>query len=190
MAGGLERERIPLERAGPQQGSPTNAPLAPFLQERQSGGERSHAELVAAFRTAVRHKQREWQERGEDVSPAQIIDFELFQQAQFRYIRQEGEYAHYKQLGEFYFPILKAWNVIAFDHYGKESEKSVAGYKNAAGSNLSEHYKQTGHTTVRLSEPQMQILDALAEAADIPHQKEQTEINIPEKLRNSEDQSK
>jgi hypothetical protein len=37
---------------------------------------------------------------------------------------------------------------------------------------------------IKLSEPQMEIIDALTEATGIPYQKGQSEIEIPKKLRN------
>ena len=50
---------------------------------------------------------------------------------------------------------------------------------------LAEHYEQTGQgATIALSEQHRRMLDALAEAADIPHQRGQTDIVIPEQLRN------
>jgi hypothetical protein len=183
-----DRNSLP-QQSDPRQGGSADTPLAPVLGERGSRGEQSHEDLVAAFRTAIRQKQREWQERGENFSPAHIIQSELFHQAQFRFMRQQGEYAHYKQLGEFYFPILQAWDVIAYEHYGEATDTTGPEVQHFVRVNLTDDYKRTGQSTIRLSERQTRVLDALAEAADIPHQKGQMEIDIPENLRNYEDQA-
>jgi hypothetical protein len=176
----------PQQQAESQQGRPADSSLTPLIREPQSGEERSHEQLVEAFRNAIRRKQKEWEERGDYWSPAHIIQSELFHQAQFRYIRETGEYAEYKKLGEFYHPILNAWDVIAYDHYAQGPDKTGAEVRHIAGLSLSQHYQQTGQMVIRLSERQTRILDALAEAADIPHQKGQAAIEIPEKIRGYE----
>ena len=54
-----------------------------------------------------------------------------------------------------------------------------------AGSILQSYYSAGKEPTIRLTNPkQVQLLDAMAEAAGVPHQRGQTEITIPEKLRN------
>ena len=54
-----------------------------------------------------------------------------------------------------------------------------------AGSILQAYYGDTKEPTIRLTNPkQVQLLDAMAEAAGVPHQRGQTEIAIPDKLRN------
>jgi hypothetical protein len=198
MAGGIEGERprdarTPAqsqqqEHADPRQGRPADSPLAPARQEQPYGEERSHEALVAAFRQAIRRsRQRELEARGEHWSPVHIIQSELFHQAQFRYMSDRGRYAAYKQLGEFYTPIYRAWDVIAYEHFGRGSDDMGAEGRHAARLHLSRHMKQTGQTVITLSAQQTRILDALAEAADIPHQKGHTDIEIPEYLRGYED---
>jgi hypothetical protein len=46
------------------------------------------------------------------------------------------------------------------------------------------YYQATHEPTIKLSDPQIHIIDALTEAVGIPYQKGQAEIEIPEKLRN------
>jgi hypothetical protein len=54
-----------------------------------------------------------------------------------------------------------------------------------AGSLLQSYYGETKEPTIKLTNPkQVLLLDAMAEAAGLPHQRGQTEITIPEKLRN------
>jgi len=54
-----------------------------------------------------------------------------------------------------------------------------------AGSLLQAYYGETKEPAIKLTNPkQVLLLDAMAEAAGIPHQRGQTEITIPEKLRN------
>jgi hypothetical protein len=52
---------------------------------------------------------------------------------------------------------------------------------------LSNYYKRTRESTIKLSEPQTRVIDALAEAAGIPHQRGQAEIVIPKEGREYEE---
>jgi len=71
--------------------------------------------------------------------------------------------------------------VIAYDRFD-------AGIQRLAGIDLSWTYQgrekdnEPQPEIIRLSEPQVKILDALAEASDIPHKKGQKEIKIPREL--------
>ncbi len=73
-----------------------------------------------------------------------------------------------RQRGKFFYDIRRAWDVIASEHY-PSLDLTLQG--------------TTGPTTMTLSEPQARILDALAEAADVPHRKGQTVIDVPKQLR-------
>ena len=54
-----------------------------------------------------------------------------------------------------------------------------------AGSILQAYHSETREPVIKLTNPkQVQLLDAMAEAAGIRHERGQTEITIPEKLRN------
>jgi hypothetical protein len=46
------------------------------------------------------------------------------------------------------------------------------------------YYQKTQESRIKLSEPQVKMVDALTEATGIPRQRGQAEIEIPEKLRN------
>jgi hypothetical protein len=151
--------------------------LEPLRQAHITPGEqeRSHAELVVAFRLTIRHRQMELGEHAKSHPPATIIR-ELILNHASETLRQTGD----KQRAKAYSTMLDAWNVIAYEHYGKWSIAQASAY-----SELNDHYHRTGQPVITLSEPQMRLLDALAEAADIPHRKGQTEITIPESLRNA-----
>jgi hypothetical protein len=52
-----------------------------------------------------------------------------------------------------------------------------------AGLQLSGHYQRTRESIIKLSDPQVRLLDALTEAVGIPHQRGQTVIEIPKNLK-------
>ncbi len=83
---------------------------------------------------------------------------------------------------DFWQPINIAWDALAYGHYGKYSLS-----KHHAGYNLSDYCKRTHETTIKLSDPQVGIIDALAEAVGIPHERGQAEIEIPKEGREYEE---
>jgi hypothetical protein len=147
-----------------------NAWLAPVMQERQSSGERTHKNLVEAFRRAI--QQQEQVLRGA-LTPERIVRGQL---------DREGRSSN-KEKAEFFFHLLCAWDALAFDRYEVD-----AGLTGSAGYSLYSYFHEERRhgrdPTIKLSDPlQVKILDALTEAVDIPHQKGQAAIEIPEKLR-------
>ena len=95
-----------------------------------------------------------------------------------------------KQRAAFFLPIKDAWDIIAYDRYIMEGFREPDHLeRDHAGHSLSGRYQRA----VALGEPrpelikldllQTRILDALAEAADVPHQRGQAAIEIPERLR-------
>lgn len=79
-----------------------------------------------------------------------------------------------------FFTLMSAWDALAYDKYETGSKE-----EGLAGSLLQSYYGATREPTIKLTDPkQVQLFDAMAEAAGIPHQRGQTEITIPEKLRN------
>jgi hypothetical protein len=160
-------------------------------------GERSsqwtHEELVQGFRHLIDTSiQEDLRLKGERHSlrtyPALIIRNALGVQEQS--IRQPGYLTNQlaQERGLFYFKIRHAWDVIAFDHYRMRDGVEDAFEKQRAADSLSAAYQigamgETRPEIIKLDPLQVQILDALAEAADIPHQRGQSEIEIPEKLR-------
>jgi hypothetical protein len=99
-----------------------------------------------------------------------------------------------QQRAAFFRPIQDAWYAIAYEHFRYEPDKYAPTGEPAleqqfAGETLSFRY-QRAHVLreprpeiIKLDPQQGKILDALAEAANIPHQRGQTEIEIPENLR-------
>ena len=82
--------------------------------------------------------------------------------------------------GEIFFTVRSAWDALAYDRYEPGARE-----EGLAGSVLQAHYDATHEPTIKLTYPmQVRVLDALTEAAHIPHQRGQTEIEVPEKLRN------
>jgi hypothetical protein len=94
-----------------------------------------------------------------------------------------------KQRSAFFRPIRDAWDVIAFEHYRWEGTGEQSYETHLAGCDLSSRYERAvargepRPETITLDPLQVKILDALAEAADVPHQRGQTEIEIPAHLR-------
>ena len=79
-----------------------------------------------------------------------------------------------------FFTLRSAWDALAYDKYETGSKE-----EGLAGSMLQAYYSATREPGIKLTNPkQVQLLDAMAEAAGIPHQRGQTEIAIPEKLHN------
>ena len=75
--------------------------------------------------------------------------------------------------------LRSAWDALAYDKYEPGTKE-----EGLAGSLLQAYYSATKEPSIKLTNPkQVQLLDAMAEAAGVPHQRGQTEITIPEKLR-------
>ena len=84
------------------------------------------------------------------------------------------------ELADHMFTVRSAWDASVYDRYEPGSQE-----EGLAGSVLQAYYHATREPTIKLTHPmQVRVLDALAEAANVPHQRGQTEIEIPEKLRN------
>lgn len=122
--------------------------------------------------------------------PALIIRNALGVQEQSIPSEYGGKDNHvFSDRGWFYSTIEDAWDVIAYDHYRRRDGVEDAFEKHWAADNLSVAYqraKALGEPRpeiIKLQPRQVQILDALAEAADLPHQRGQSEIEIPEKQR-------
>jgi hypothetical protein len=134
-----------------------------------------HAELVAAFRTLIRQQQethamiRAPHER-EVVPPETVV----------RGILDWYSGSAHQDQSEIFFTLRSAWDALVYDQYEPGSRE-----EGLAGSLLQGYYGATQEPTIRLTDSmQVRVLDALAEAADIPHQRGQSIIEIPEKLRN------
>jgi hypothetical protein len=85
-----------------------------------------------------------------------------------------------KEMGEHMFTVRSAWDALSYDRYEPGSRE-----EGLAGSVLQAYYSATREPSIKLTHPmQVRVLDALAEAAGVSHQRGQTEVEIPEKVRN------
>jgi hypothetical protein len=125
--------------------------------------DRPHGELVDAFRGYVAKQRRSYGRYADEVPPQNIIHATLWR-----------EQAGGDERRDFFQPIACAFDAIAFERYEPGS-----GPEDQASSML--HFYE--EPAVTLSDPlQVRILDALAEAVGIPHERGQAAIPIPEKL--------
>jgi hypothetical protein len=84
------------------------------------------------------------------------------------------------EMGEHMFTVRTAWDALSYDRY--EPGSRVEGL---AGSVLQAYARAKGEPKIKLTHPmEVRVLDALAEAAGVPHQRGQAEVEIPEKVRN------
>jgi hypothetical protein len=85
-----------------------------------------------------------------------------------------------REMGEMLFTVRSAWDALSYDRYEPGSRE-----EGLAGSVLQAYYGATREPTIKLTHPmQVRVLDALTEAAGVPHQRGKTEVEIPEKCRN------
>jgi hypothetical protein len=155
------------------------------LREQQGSGERSHAELVAAFQNAIRREQQALGDIAKYHSPVKIVDAAFCSQVQYIFSDNKED----KQRGEFFSNILHAWEVIAFEYFGKGSVNSGDLDRHIAGIVLCAQYQRAKALNkphpeiITLTDPlQVRMIDAAAEATGIPHQRGQTSFEIPQKL--------
>jgi len=99
-----------------------NTWLAPVMREGQSAGERTHKNLVEAFRRAI--QQQEQVLRGA-LTPERIVRGQL---------DWEGRSSN-KEKAEFFFHLLRAWDALAFDRYEVD-----AGLTGSAGYSLYSYF--------------------------------------------------
>jgi hypothetical protein len=173
-------------------GSPDGTSQQHARHEEQGWANRPHEDLVRAFRGLI------WKERQRYVSiggarladrfpPATIIRSALNE--------QEGRYVNpTTEKGKFFHEIKQAWDAIAWQHYQWTPDHPSAEQINARWYLSHRHFvakrRQDPHPElIRLDPLQVRIVDALAEAADVPHQRGQTEIEIPDHLRHQAEES-
>jgi hypothetical protein len=133
----------------------------------------SHEQLVKSFRELIKHQAQVYGEirtpHEREVLPAETI------------VRNQLEwYSAPNTGGEAAFMLVRAWDALAYDRYETGSRE-----EGLAGSTMQMYYSATREPSIKLTEAgQVRTLDALTEAVGIPHQRGQSEIQIPEKLRN------
>jgi hypothetical protein len=179
MAGGVEGETSrrglppqqskPSERAEPNSDRVAASPLVPRGREQQRWEELPHEQLVQNIRSFITREQLNKRFMGD---PEGLIQAELSELSAFTMDKKKDERAN-----QVWRPVAKAWDIVAYDQYGGMFEQNLAAFF------LSDYYQRTHESNIRLTETQTRILDALTEAVGIPHQRGQTEIVIPEKLR-------
>jgi hypothetical protein len=161
--------------------------------EWQRSFDQPHDKLVAAFRSYIQFERQapqevyggksineEFADRGFDpFTPEQIIHDRLSYECRSVFSVKEVD----KLRGEFFSPVKKAWDIIAYKRYDATQQHLAASglsfiYQRA------EAIKRPNPGTIRLSHSlQVRILDALADACELPHQKGKSEFLIPEELR-------
>jgi hypothetical protein len=170
----------------------TSKPLIPHPGEGERSSEWTHEELVQGFRHLIdttiqeRLRGKDWYDT-KKIYPAGIIRDELVHQSLFAVGNPDNKLL--VDRSRFYSKIKDAWDVIAFDHY-RERDGVVSYFvRDEAFHYLSLTYQiakdkeEPRPEIITLDPLQAKILDALAEAAGVPHQQGQTEIEIPEHLR-------
>ena len=152
------------------------------MGERQSWSDAPHEQLVGIFRGLI---WKERQTRGKDgwlQPPAAIIANALAGEATRYYPLEEQRREYFDQL-------THAWDVISYEHYQDYRSGKPSNPQFQVGHLLSGYYRHAKARNeprpeiITLDPLQVKILDALAEAANIPHQRGQTEIEIPEPFR-------
>ena len=166
------------------------------MGERQSWSEAPHEQLVQSFRTLINQEiQREIRQTGRRYAtafPAKILKGELGRQQSRNFTEWD------RQKADFYAKIYDAWDVVAFEHFPDWASEGMAHERRGGELPLTQHYAadnlsckyqcalamgESRPELIKLDPQQVKILDALAEAVDIPHQRGQAEIEIPENLR-------
>jgi hypothetical protein len=193
MSGGIEgeqaRQDLPAENRS-EQGAPDaegvgNTWLARPEQEQQTWQDRPHAELVAVFRSTIQQEQQALGDLAKYHSPVKIMDAAFRKQVQYLFSNNKED----QQRGGFFAQILHAWQIIAYEHYGKGSVSSGDLDRHHAGLDLCTQYQRgkarnAPHPEIMtLTDPlQVRIIDAAAEAVDIPHPRGQISFEIPQTL--------
>ena len=146
-------------------------PRPPHLPDQEQG--LSHEQLVTSIKGLIREHQnvydtlRSSQERA--VLPPETVIRNVLEWYASSSMEQEDTYS----------TLLSAWDALAYDKYETGTKE-----EGLAGSLLQSYYGETKEPSIKLTNPkQVLLLGAMAEAAGVPHQRGQTEITIPEKLR-------
>ncbi len=147
-------------------------PQPPYLPDQEQG--LSHEQLVTSISGLIREHQQVYDTlrspREREVLPPETIIRNVLEWYSSSSMEQDDTY----------FTLLSAWDALAYDKYETGSKE-----EGLAGSLLQAYYGATKEPSIKLTNPkQVLLLDAMAEAAGLPHQRGQTEITIPEKLRN------
>ena len=154
------------EQGGSRKESNANSPRAPLTQEQQSWYDRPHEEMVKGFQVFFEGQHKDARRQ---VPIEHLISQELSIKWHLPEIVTESD---------FFGTIKLAWDALAYDRYRPGSH-----IEEWAGKDLEEHFRSTNEQTIKLSDPQIRVINALTEAVGIPHQRGQAEIEIPENLK-------
>ena len=149
-------------------------------QPGQSWYDRPHDELVAAFRGYIDEREIALREQGAIWSPMRdhIVEDRLADES------RATDDPKQKLRGDFFHPILTAWQLITYDRkdrWGKhQTAWSLSNYYEAPAAHRP---KEARPEQIILTHPlQVKILDALTEAVGVPHQRGQSAFEIPERI--------
>ena len=138
-----------------------------------------HEQLVATFRSLIKEQQATYAQLhaiSENPHEPDVLSPETAVRGVLDWYAGSAN----KELGGHLFTVRNAWDALNYDKYepGTRAE-------GLAGSILQAYASATREPTIKLTHPmEVRVLDAFTEAAGVPHQRGQTEIDIPEKLRN------
>ena len=150
--------------------------------DKESWYDRPHGDLVQAFRHFIEeernlHRPPGRLDRQEHQEPAsEIMRSELDRRS--RSTKNERK-------KEFFSTLRFAWDALAYDSY--EPGSSAEDLAGATLQMYHGHHRAAGEEepTIKLTDPlQVRIIDALAEAADVPHKMGQSEFKIDERHKN------
>jgi len=138
-----------------------------------------HEKLVASFRSLIREQQDTYANLhffGENPHEPEVLSPETAVRGVLDWYAGSAN----KEMGEMFFTVRSAWDALSYDRYEPGSRE-----EGLAGSVLQAYYGATREPTIRLTHPmQVRVLDALTEAAGVPHERGKSEVEIPEKVRN------
>jgi hypothetical protein len=150
--------------------------------EEQGWAHRPHEELVGAFRGLIwKERHRHGSRMASRFPPASIVRSALSEKTGRFAVPTEEKH-------KFFHEIREAFDAIAWEHYQWQPGELSAEQINARSYLSHRHFVAKRHQDphpelIRLDPLQVRILDALAEAADVPHQRGRAEIEIPDHLR-------
>ena len=138
-----------------------------------------HVQLVATFRSLIQEHQQVYAKLhafGENPHEPDVLSPETAVRGVLDWYAGSAN----PELGDHLFSVRSAWDALAYDRYDPGSRE-----EGLAGSVLQAYASASGGPKIKLTHPmEVRLLDAFAEAAGVPHQRGQNEIEIPEKLRN------
>jgi hypothetical protein len=135
----------------------------------------SHEQLVKSFQSLIREQQQVYSAI-QTPEEREVLPPELVVRKQLDWYADTPN----TEKAETFFTLRSAWDALAYDRYEIGSQE-----EGLAGSILQAYYSATHEPTIKLSNPRhVRLLDALTEAAGIPHPRGQADVEIPEKLRN------